>query len=482
MPKENSSIFLKNSTQNSLVRSRLIKLLAKLSSTTVKQFKAWHKQQGSPNRDAFLILKYILSYYPVFDSPKLTQEIAFKRIFGKIPYDYRRLMKGVSQVHLDLKQYLIKVELAEDDFLNGYLLAKVYTKYDLSHEKELLVKKKKKTTNQYSQPLDFYEQMQWNEITFFEEIQHSKKKSHSALIDAEQNLDLFFLAKKLKYACEIAIQQKLYQLDYNIPFSEMVANYCTTNYAKLPLFHQIYFSIWQLINSNNYKNFLQLKTVFYKHYTLFQAQDRLYLLTHLLNFVIERLRKKETNALSEAFELYAFGVDKAIFVQSIHFRETHFTNIIGLGSALEKFSWMNNLINSELGQSVKTNAPSIYNLALARFNFAKGDFQACQIHLLEVDYHLFTHSFKARIYQLACLFELKTPAHILETNCKAFENYLRRYMTKYTPIVQSCLNYINIVRQLNKLQSNKTQLQENLNLSSPIAFQVWLQQKIDNLK
>ena len=48
-------------------------------------------------------------------------DFAFKKIFGKIPFDYRRLMKTISQIHLDLKQYLVHLELADDDFLNNFL-------------------------------------------------------------------------------------------------------------------------------------------------------------------------------------------------------------------------------------------------------------------------------------------------------------------------------------------------------------------------
>lgn len=221
MQKENSSLFSENEPKNTLEKSKLVKLLVSLPPTTVKQFKAWYKQQGQLNRDAFSILKYLLSYYPDFNSPKLAHKFAYKKIFGDTPYDYRRLMKSVSKVHLKLKQYLIHLTLDEDDFLNDYLLAKVYTKYNLRHELNLLLNKKRNISPTVSSPQFYYEQMQWDHIDFYADGKSQIDQKESTLNKVMTNFDLYYLGIKLKSACDIATRQVLSGSTYHIQFQNL---------------------------------------------------------------------------------------------------------------------------------------------------------------------------------------------------------------------------------------------------------------------
>ena len=94
----------------------------------------------------------------------------------------------------------------------------------------------------------------------------------------------------------------------------------------------------------------------------------------------------------------------------------------------------------------------------------------------------FSYSHRVRIFQVACAYELRFPPHIIETHCKAFENYARRNINKYRPLVKACLNFINLVRQLNKVNPNKIKLQQALEVTTTIVSQFWLKEKIDALK
>ena len=482
MPKENSSIFSKNTPKNSLVKSKLIKLLAKLPAPTVKQFKAWHKQQGSPTRDAFLILKYILSYYPTFDSPKLVQEIAFKKIFGKVAYDYRRLMKAVSQVHLDLKRYLVTIELTEDDFLSDFLLAKIYTKYDLPHERQLIINKNIQPKKPPNYPEAFHQVMEWNDFSFFTELQDTKQSQIANIQQAMNALDWYYLGKKLKYVCEIAIQKKLYKLKYSVKLEEAIMQFCKNNQADLPLYHQVYFMAWQLIKYQNQTTFEELKTKFIHHHSQLPRTDQLYLLTHLMNYATYLVRTKAKNGLEESFSLYKIGIEQEILLNNQIIIVSHFRNLITISSVLEQFDWIDKMLVTKLKQPLQSVPISDYNLSMARLNFSKKAYKTCIGHLIEVDYSQFIPSANARIYQIACAFELKESPHIIESHCKSFENYLRRNTGKYPKIVESDLNFISIVRRLNHVRVNKINIQTHFNSFASIAFHVWLQQKINNLK
>lgn len=474
----------KNISKNNLIKSKLTQLLAALDPPTVKQFKAWFKLQGNPKRDALLVLNYLLRYHPHFDSLKLDQVIAFNKIFGKkLSFNYRRLMKAVSQVHLELKQYLIEQELAKDDFLPDFLLAKVYTKYNLANERTLLMNKQLKKQKELQHTDEFWMEMQWHDFSFFSEkkLSNQNQNQQQGVLKADKALDWYYLGKKLKYACEIASQEKLYNLDYEIQFIAPIIAFCKTHYVTLPIYHQIFFSVWQFIQTPSLISYNELKHLLKKNHREFEQQDQFLILNQLTNFMANQLRKRTTNALEELFELYQFGIEQKIFLMDHSFVGIHFINLISICSALEKFTWIENLLADELGNLVKDYDISTYSIAMARLSFAKKDFQACIAYLIEVDYSLFVHSKKARMYQIACAYEMNELPHIIETHCKSFENYLRRNEGIYLTSIQSNLNFIYLIRKVNKFNPDKNKLIQIFNKLTPIAFHKWLQEKIDQL-
>ncbi|GEM_PF-4572024 len=480
MPIENSSNFSENDNQNSLVKSKLIKLLAKLPPATVKQFKAWHKQQGNSNRDAFLILKYILSYYPAFDSPKLVQEIAFKKIFGKIDYDYRRLMKSVSQIHLDLKQYLVNIELGDDDFLSDFLLAKVYTKYQLRHELDLLLDKKRALKPTISSPQFYYEQMQWEHLDFYADGKSRIDQKESILNEAMDSFDLYFLGMKLKYACDIATSQVLAGSTYQIQFSDTIQAYCLANLASLPIFHQFYWLAWQLILDKKEKDYQQLKSIFQQKHTLINKEDQLIIFTYLLNYTSQQIRINQTLYVQEAFELYKMSIEKDILIMNHFFVEDHFVHLINIACILKEFDWVDYILSGKFSKVAENLSASAYHIALARFTLEKGDFETCRTHLLNIDFNIHTYSKRARTYQIICAYELKESPISLEAHCKSFENYIRRNKVNQQIDFQRHLNFISIVRQLLKINVNPKKIIHELNTSSTV-YTLWLERKIQAL-
>lgn len=480
MPNENSSKFIRNDSNNNLEKSKLIRLLIKLPPIVIKQFKAWYKQQGSPNRDAFSLLKYILSFYPDFESPKLAKEVAFEKIFGKIPYDYRRLMKSVSKIHLDLKQYLVNIELAENEFLSDYLLANVYAKYHLPHELNLLLEKKRNQKPTISSPKFYYEQMRWVQLDRYTDGTLKIDEPESILNRAMTSLDLYFLGIKLKYACDISTKQFLSGSTYNIQFSNAIQAYCLANLSSIPIFHQFYFLAWQLITTKEERFFQQLKESFQQKHHLINKQDQLILVTYLLNYTYQQMRLKRDEYLREAFQLFRMGIEKDILVMGPFFVEGLFFNIVSISCALNEVEWIDYVLREKLSKASEMLSPSAYHTALARLTLEKGDFDSCRTHLMHIDFKKHTYSKRARIYQIMCTYELKESTLSIESQCKSLENYLRRNETIEQNVFQMYLNFISIIRQLIKVNVNPETLLHELN-SLPMIYTHWLEKKIRDL-
>jgi len=267
-----------------------------------------------------------------------------------------------------------------------------------------------------------------------------------------------------------------------INFLTDISSICAKNKARLPIFHQLYYLAWQLIEFQRETDYRQLKKMFFNHTAILAQEDQLILLTYLLNFAFSKVRENNNSFLQEAYTLYQFGIEKDLLIIDKLFVDDHFINLVSICSALKKFDWIERVLAEKLAPIIKELAPSAYHLAMARLSFAKGDYMPCREYLMGIDHTVYGHSLRARIFQIACAFELKEPSPIIESHCKSYENYLRRHVSIHKQNAQGGLNFISMVRQLIKIQPDKKQLERVLNNYKIIVFQSWLAEKISALK
>ena len=513
MPKKDESKNLKN--------SKLVVLLSPLEVPLVKQFKAWMKRQGKSDRDSFLVITYLLKFHPTFEDRYLQQEVAFQKIFGKKPFDYRRLMKAVSQAHLELKQFLIQQELKVDGFLVDSLLAKVYTKYQLRHELDLLLDKKKKPLMESKNPQEFYEQLKWNHIHFSYSIKNKLNENIIDLTAADVNLDYYYAGLKLRYLCEMLSQKQITNRAYRSNFDNELLLLCEHQYEDLPNYHRLYYLSYLLIKNPEDRTYDKLNHFFKESWETVNSEDQIIIFSYLTNFTTIRIRQNKKEYLEEAFELYKFGFEKEILAINEAFPEEHLLNFVSISSYAGDTQWAKDFIMHKKVSIQRFLSDSVYFFSLARLAFAQGKWQECKTKLTKVDYKNYSHFFRAKILEIACAYELQERMDYIESLCKSFENYCRRnadagkkigkdeddleketkimhqlsnetkkrkvtmegqQKARYTQNNKAGLNFVSAVRQLNRLNSNKEKLKNKIASFDLIVFQNWLYEKVENLQ
>jgi hypothetical protein len=472
----------KKATKKKLNQTKLIRLLSRLSPKEIKEFKAYIRQSNGAGHDVFLLLQYLVKFAPDFDTSKLEHELVFRKIFPKLPYNYWRLMKIISHLHLELKSFLVHNLFEEDDFLQDYLLAKVFTKYQLRHELTLLLNKKKSQKETVSSPQFYNEQMQWEWLDFFGDGKNKLKQDDTKLTKAMFALDLYYIGQKLKYACHIATKRTIFNENHPTSSLDKIDQYCKENIKSLPVFHVFYYLAWQLILHKQEATYRILKQKFQENYLQLEKEDQLIIFSYLLNFITFQQKNNQLQYLPEAFYLYKMGVEKDILLIDRLFVEIHFVNLISIACFMKAFDWIDYLLKEKLSNIQHIISPSAYHIALARLSIAKKNFLKCKEHLFEVDYNVGEYSIFARVYQLICAYELKEPPFIIETHCKSFENYLRRnkLQQKRTLNTNMHLKFISCLRKLIKPSPNKQKLQLEVDRVN-VAFKPWLVEKIASL-
>ncbi|MFK7981321.1 MAG: hypothetical protein AB8G86_15150 [Saprospiraceae bacterium] len=463
------------------IRSKLLPILAELDKDFLDNFKKQLRKEGAIKRDMLLIFNYCLKHHPNYQSIAFYQEYAYQKIF-KTPFNYTRLMRGLSNIFLRLEQYLIEYELEKTPFFKDYLLAKAYNRHNLNTSFQQLISKKTTTPLNSSTIEHALERLKWNHLAYFSGVNTKIGAESTSIKKASNALDLYFVGIKLKHLCELAARQSILGEAYFDEFENNILDYCDKHAANLPVVYSLYNMAFKLIKNSAEKKFQLFSTQYQATWSSLASEDQVVLLTYLMNYATRETRKNKAAYLPILFQLYQFGIEKRILLINERFVEDHFVNLAYVASYLKEFDWLNQLLK-EWEQQIKVwLTPSVFNLSMARFTFAQGLFSQCQDYLYQVDYGTYIYAFRAKALEIACSYELNEPLLRINSQCKAYENYLRNHSNRHHEYSISGLNFIYIIRQLNKINPRKERLLQSYQKLENIPFSEWLLEKIKALK
>lgn len=116
-----------------MVNSKLVQLLKSLSAAEFRQFNKFIRSSFFTNSELVLKLyEYLRKHYPDFDSPKLTRERVYSHLFPKSPFNAAKLRDFSFKLTKILEDYLIYLEMNQDDFQKKKLLTHIYGKRNLN--------------------------------------------------------------------------------------------------------------------------------------------------------------------------------------------------------------------------------------------------------------------------------------------------------------------------------------------------------------
>ena len=391
-------------------------------------------------------------------------------------------MRGFSNVFLRLEQYLITQELEEAAFFKDYLLAKAYNRHNLNVSFQQLIAKKTSAQLNGTSIENCLQQLQWNHLDYFSGVNTKVGEDSTPINKASKALDLYFVGIKLRHLCELAARKAILGEAYSDEFEKNTLEFCKKNESDLPIVYALYRMTLQLIKYGEESIFQLIRKKYQDTWCTFVKEDQVALLTYLMNYATNQTRQNKKAYLHILLKLYQFGIDKKILLINERFVEDHFVNLIYAASSLKEFDWINQLLSKWEQQIIAWLTPSVFNLSMARLTFAQGLFSQSQDYLRQVDHNNFIYAFRAKKLEIACSYELNAPLLRIESQCKAYENYLRRYNSTHKEHSISGLNFIYLIRQLKKVNPSKERLFQSYHEFKLIALSEWLVEKIKEIK
>ncbi len=331
--------------------------------------------------------------------------------------------------------------------------------------------------HQYSIEQNYYN------LTEFE----TKRSNRTNIEDIANNLDIFYLAEKLRILCAAITQQTFVSHDYELLFIKDIIrhleNFDAEKYPPIAVYYQIYLT---LTDTEDESHYFKLKKLLERYGLLFppsEARDILYISAQ--NYCIRKINLGHLKFMEELFQLYLDLLDKGILTAEGELSPWYFKNIVVIALRLGKYDWTEKFIKDyqdSLPESSRENAVT-YNLAQVYF-YQKRHEEVIKL-LQTVEYDDVAYNLGSKSMLLATYYETDE-IEPLYSLFESFRAFLNRHKDIPAERRESYLNLIKFTKKLTRIVPGEkrelTKIRDDAERVKNIASFNWLQEKIAELE
>jgi len=471
-----------------------------LESLTVYELNRFGKFINSPyfNINDKLITLFHTLYDEIRSSKasktSLEKASVWKPLYGKANFDDVRFRKLCSDL---LK--LIERFLSQEQFDNNplhranYLLKAVSSKNleklyssSISTVRRLSKQQLEKTASFY-----YYQyQIEKNLFNLSSEFEKkTKNRSDTSIInisDIAHNLDVFYLAEKIKYQCSLLAYKNIFKNDEEVLFIEDILKQIKImDYESIPpiaIYYQIYLTLTEQENEGHFQN---LKILIDKYLSIFPFDEAKDIYESALNYCVAKVNRGRSNYFQEIFELYEYGIENKVILTNGELSPTSFRNISITALRLGYFDWTEDFIFKNqklLNPKYRENAVT-FNLA--RLNIYRKDYNKVIDYLREVTFEDIFYELSSRAIQVVAYYELDE-IEALSAYLSSFKTFLRRHTKIPEGRRNNYKKMIAFTQKLIKLAPHMTKeikkLEEEIQDSENFSDKKWILEKLKELQ
>lgn len=453
-------------------------------------FRKWlHSPFHNERESLKKLYEFLLKAAPQFDEKKINQEKAFKYLFKNEPYQELRINTIISRLTRQLFDFL-----AYQNYQNSGQLAQICLMDELLEKDlgELMLKEGRKLKKDKAKSILKNSSHFFNEYLYYKQldehfIQKPKRIYDENLQLKSDNLDLFYMATKLKVACDMANRNTVIKANYECHSLDYLLSLIENDFDRYSLEPAIiiYYRILSMIQNNKVKDYKEVNILLANHLNHFPNKEIGLLYGYLLNFCIKQINQGNSDFYKEILELYKFLLENRIIFENGYLLQWDYKNIITVGTRLNELEWTEQFIHEykeHLPPKLRENA-YIYNLANF-YHTTKAYKKSLQllheVKFIDTSYHL-----GAKIIQLKSYYELNEAEAFYALN-DAFKIYLMRSKDLSTYRKQANMNLLRFAVRIFKLKEEQDyihkskflkkyqRIEEQLNKIENVANLQWL--------
>lgn len=465
--------------------SKVFILLKELNTSEHRLFRKFLTSPYHNEQD--MLIRWYEALMQQDESSEFEKEPVWATAFGDEPYQdqtLRRLNNELLQLLLDfLAQEELKLRPASAKLLEMAVLNRPQLhKHFLGVVRQFEVLPRMETPASFNRQIEFW-QLQHQHA----ELMKHRSEHFQYLEEADKQLDLFYLAQKLKnysealgYAKSRSVVPKLL-----IPpdFMERVQS---SPYIDQPFIRAYYLVARMLLEPEEEHYFRELRSLTDREAVHFPKQELHPLFVHLMNYCIDtKINAGRTDYFEELFHLYRFSLSQQIIIDKGVLDPQHYKNIITIGLQIQEFSWVETFIREYTGLLPEADQANALTYNLAKMYFHKKDYPRVIEQLREVEYQNLGYALGGKLMLLKTYYELGEYL-AMDSLMDSFRIYLRRNRQISREVQQQYLNVLRFVKKLSNLpgknQKALQQIKEQIERCPALADKRWIMEKVSELE
>lgn len=483
-------------------KTKLINLFRYLNSREQSRFVDYvYSPFFNKHAEVRKLCTYIVKY---IDNPKqqhkLDKERIHKHLYPKQAYDGNGL-HGVSSKLLSLLHDFLVVT-AHEDKRNIHLIKVLEVLRQRKQSKDYNAVLRKIDRSKQQPYLDV-EDWHWEKFLYHTELDtnfilQGGRSYDDNLQHRNDYLDLFFITKKLKIACDMVSRNRVIGSDYQYRLVDELFVYLdqpSSPYAQEPTI-QIYASTLKMLlyGENSEQDYFRVKALLATYQTLFAKLELKLLYDYLENYCIRRYKENTTSDqfLREILDISKFLVQHEINFVDGFLSDVDYKNIGTAAINLGDYDWAKEFIEEYKDAVIPSLRESVYSYLLAFLLYSTKDYKGALQALYNVVFTSWIYHANTKIIQLRIYYELDE-GEALYSLTDAFRNYLKRNKQLTDRHRMPFYNFISLIKRAYKIKENKgywreekftkeaTKLVKSLNETTPVISKIWLNEVINTL-
>lgn len=461
-----------------------------LKAMTSHDLKEFDKFITSPyyNKNEVLVKLFGLlkKEYPNFDGPGVEREKIYYKLYNTKDFDESKLRYAFSDLSKLLEKYIIAKELEKNKTKENLLLLEFYKANDIEKYFNQTFDDTNKLLESSAKDSEYYFHKYLAEEILFNYSSVKRDKSLDEVLQmVADNLDSYYLSKKLKFYCEMYTRQNFLNSSYQTKFlNEILHHIETVGYQEFPAIIVYYYVLKTLIDENEESHYYNLLELLDKNEKFFSKEEMRDLYFLAQNYCTKKINQgdRENKYLKEYFMLTNKLIEKEMIYENGFIIPSTFKNIVTVGLRLEEFDWTENFIytyKEKLAPKYRENAFT-YNLAW--LHFFKQEYKKTLRLLSNVEYMDVYYVLDSKILLLKTYFELDD-ADAFYSLIDSFYVYLRRNELISAYQKNICLNFVKFAKRLMRIKQGDTKaaekLIEEINETQQVASISWLLKKAE---
>ena len=459
-------------------KSRLYELFCALDAKELKALKKWVRSPFFNQRDHVIKLFDYLAANVTQAKPAPDRQAVFRALWPKLDFDDHKLRLSMSLLSKCIERYLIWVQMNEDEAKTKLNACQAYRKRGLNRHFLRAIKDADQLLEaQTERDASYYQDRHAYYLEQYHFTAQQNRMEGIPLEDVQNNLDIAYMATKLKQSCSMLSHQAIYKKEYSFGLLSEVLEYIEEHdYLEHPAISVYYYAYQALRPGSQETYFHAFKDALVTQQSHFKPAEVRNLFLLATNYCIQQLNRGLMQYAQIGLDIYKEGLKSKVLLHNGTISNFTYTNIVAKAIVCKDFDWAAQFVESYRPFLEPQHRESSYFYNRAWLQYEQQAYDEALRLLNQVNISDLLLNIAAKTIAMKIYYELGE-FDLLHSHMEAMQTFLRRKkMMAYHK--ESYANTIKYLRKVLDLplgdRLKRAQLKAEVNDTRAIAEKKWL--------